>query len=121
MDSLLSLAGRSILVVEEEPTIARELQRQLHRAGARVLCAGRLRDALHLAEHPAISAAVVNLKVGGDSTMAVCRRLSYLGIPFMFHTRYDVTEASQRWPGAPVLTKPTDGRVLVSRVVGLLH
>ena len=120
MDSL-ALAGRSILVVEEEPAVAHELERQFQRAGAKVLSAGKLRDALYLAEHPAISAAVVNLRVGSDSTAAVCRRLSHLGIPFMFHTRYDAAEASRTWPDAPVVSKPADGRMLVGRVAGLLH
>lgn len=120
MDSQ-ALTGRSILVVEEEPAIAHDLERQFQRAGARVLSAGKLRDALHLAEHPAISAAVINLRVGSDNTAAVCRRLSYLGIPFMFHTRYDAAEASQRWPDAPVVRKPADGRMVVSKIAGLLH
>jgi DNA-binding response OmpR family regulator len=120
MDSL-ALAGRSILVVEEEPTVAHELERQFQQAGARVLSAGKLRDALHLAEHPAISAAVVNLRVGCDNTTPVCRRLSYLGIPFMFHTRYDAAEASRTWPDAPVVSKPADGRMVVGRVARLLH
>jgi DNA-binding response OmpR family regulator len=117
----LSLAGRSILVVEEEPTVAHELEHRFQRAGARVLSAGKLRDALYLAEHPAISAAVVNLRVGSDSTTPVCRRLAYLGIPFMLHTRYDAAEASRTWPDAPVVSKPADGQMLVSRVAGLLH
>jgi DNA-binding response OmpR family regulator len=120
MDSL-ALAGRSILVVEEEPNIAHELEGQFRQAGARVLSAGKLRDALYLAEHPAISAAVVNLRVGSDSTTAVCRRLAHLGIPFMFHTRYDAADASRTWPDAPVVSKPADGRMVVSRVAGMLH
>ena len=117
----LALAGRSILVVEEEPTVAHELERQFQRAGARVFSAGRLRDALHLAEHPAIAAAVINLKIGSDNITAVCRRLSYLGIPFMFHTRYDAAEASETWPDAPVVSKPADSQAVLGAVAGLLH
>jgi DNA-binding response OmpR family regulator len=118
---VLALAGRSILVVEEEPRVARELREQFQQAGARVLSADKLRDALYLAEHPAISAAVLNLRIGSDNTAAVCRRLSHLGIPFMFHTRYDAAEASRAWPDAPVVSKPADGQALVSGVAGLLH
>lgn len=120
MDSL-ALAGRSILVVEEEPAVALELEEQFQLAGAKVFAAVKLRDALHLAEHPAISAAVINVRIGSDNTAAVCRRLSYLGIPFIFHTRYDAGEASQAWPDAPVVSKPADSRMLVSRIAGLLH
>ena len=120
MDSL-ALSGRSILVVEEEPLVALQLEEQLHRAGAKVLGARRLREALDMAEHPALSAAVVNLRLGSDSTSRVCRRLSQLGIPFIFHTRFDVAEALRNWPDAPVVSKPADSHVIVSSVAELLH
>jgi DNA-binding response OmpR family regulator len=119
MDSL-ALAGRSILVVEEEPNIAHQLGEEFRRAGARVLAAGKLKDALYLAEHPAISAAVVNLRIGNDNTSAVCRRLSYLGIPFMFHTRYG-EEAARKWPAASVVSKPADSQLVLDMLAGLLH
>jgi CheY-like chemotaxis protein len=120
MDSL-ALSGRSVLVVEEEPLVALQLEEQFYRVGARVLAAGKLHEALHMVEHPALSAAVVNLRLGSDNTARVCRRLSQLGVPFIFHTRYDAAEASQAWPDAPVVSKPADSRVLVSSVVELLH
>ncbi len=120
MDSL-ALTGRSILVIEEETLVALQLEEQLHRAGAKVLGARRLREALHMAEHPALSAAVVNLRLGSDSTSRVCRRLSELGIPFVLHTRYDATEALRSWPDAPVVSKPADSHVIVSSVAELLH
>jgi DNA-binding response OmpR family regulator len=120
MDSF-ALSGRSILVVEEEHNIAHELGEEFRRAGATVLSASKLRDALFMAEHPAISAAVVNVRVGDDNTNAVCRRLSYLGIPFMFHTRYDASEASEKWPAAPVMAKPADSQRVLSAVAQLLH
>ena len=59
-----ALRGRSILVVEEEPHVSRQLIDHFRRAGATVFAAGKLRDALYLAEHPALSAAVVNLRMG---------------------------------------------------------
>jgi DNA-binding response OmpR family regulator len=120
MDSL-ALTGRSILVIEEETLVALQLEEQLHRAGAKVLGARWLREALHMAEHPALSAAVVNLRLGSDSTSRVCRRLSELGIPFVLHTRYDATEALRSWPDAPVVSKPADSHVIVSSVAELLH
>ena len=116
-----ALSGRSILVIEEETLVALELEEQLYRAGARVLGACRLDEALHMAEHPALSAAVVNLRLGSDSTTRVCRRLSQLGIPFIFHTRYDATEALQVWPDAPVVSKPADSQAIVNSVAQLLH
>ena len=119
MDSL-ALCGRSILVVEDEPFTALEVVTDLGHAGAKVYSAHRLRDALHMAEHPALSAVVIAQRLGTDHTAPVCRRLADLGIPFVLHTRYDVSEARQKWPDAPVVTKPASPRELVRAVVGLL-
>jgi DNA-binding response OmpR family regulator len=120
MDSL-ALKGRSILVVEEEPHIARQLEVRFKRAGAKVFAADKLRDALYLAEHPALSAAVINVRMGSDTTARVCRRLTHLGIPFMFHTRYDAAEASRSWPEAPVVNKSADRAVVVNTLAKLMH
>jgi DNA-binding response OmpR family regulator len=118
---IYALSGRSILVVEEEPIVALQLEDRFYQAGAKVFGAGRLLDALHMAEHPALSAAVINLRLGSDTTAAVCRRLSELGIPFMFYTRYDATEASETWPHAPVVSKPADSSVVVRAAARLLN
>src|SRR5262245_55458052 len=110
-----ALVGRSILVVEDEPSIALQLAAQLNAAGARVYSARRLREALHMAEHPALSAAVLDFRLGEDNSAAVCRRLAELGIPFVFYTGYGDTEAFHRWPDAPIVSKP-DGGVLIDAV-----
>ena len=115
-----ALSGRSILVVEEEPLVALQLEEHFHRAGARVLAAEKLHEALHLAEHPALAAAV-NLRLGSDSTKRVCNRLAQLGVPFIVHTRYDAAEASQTWPDAPVVSKPANGKAIVNAVAGLVQ
>jgi DNA-binding response OmpR family regulator len=123
VDIMLSnaLRGRSILVVEEEPHIACGLAAGLRCAGAKVFAADKLPDALYLAEHPALSAAVLNLRLGDDTTARVCRRLAHLGVPFMLLTRYDASEASKRWPEAPVVNKPAEAAVVVDTVVRLVH
>jgi DNA-binding response OmpR family regulator len=115
------LKGRSILVIEHEPAVAHELEQQFKLAGATVYSAGELRDALHMAEHPALSAAVINLRLGADKTLPVCRRLEHLGIPFMFYTRHDPAEASHAWPKAPVVFKPAASHVVARTVAGLVN
>ena len=74
-----------------------------------------------MAEYPALAAAVVAQRLGSDETAAVCRRLAYLGVPFMLYTRYDATEAKQKWPDAPVVAKPALASELVSAVATLLN
>ena len=115
-----SLNGRSILVGEHEPTIARELESEFTQAGAKVFSADQLRDALYLAEYPALSAAVMNLRLGSDTTVAVCRRLEHLGVPFMFYTKFDPSEFAAAWPHAPVVAKPAGSAKVAAAVAGLL-
>ena len=119
---MMRLKGQSILIVEHEPSVARELEEELIQAGAKVFAAGQLRDALYLAEYPALSAAVVNVQMGGggESTAAVCHRLQDLGIPFMFYTKFDSTEAASTWPLAPVIAKPAGSAMVAETVAGLL-
>ncbi len=116
-----ALCGRSILVVEAEPFAALDVEIRLREAGAKVFGARQLRDALYMAEYPALSAAVIAQRLGSAETAAVCRRLAYLGVPFMLYTRYDATEAKQQWPDAPVLAKPASARELIDAVAGLLN
>ena len=116
-----ALLGRSILVVEAEPFAALEVETGLRDAGAKVFGVHKLREALFMAEYPALSAAVIAQRLGKDDTTAVCRRLTYLGIPFMLHTRHDAAEARRQWPNVPVVTKPASSRELINAVASLLN
>jgi DNA-binding response OmpR family regulator len=120
MDSSV-LCGRSILVVEAEPLAAFDVQAGLREAGAKVFGVHLLRDALFMAEYPALSAAVIAQRLGGDHTTGVCQRLAYLGVPFVLYTRFDATDARRKWPSAPVVAKPASADDLLAAVAGLLH
>jgi len=54
------LAGRSILIVEDEPLIALDIAEGFQNAGASVFSGHNLQDGLRLAGHPDLSAAVVD-------------------------------------------------------------
>ena len=100
----VSLAGRSVLIVEDGPLIALELRRIIESAGAHVFAAPRLQHALRLTDHPDLSAAVLDYRVGDDDTAAVCERLDERGIPFFFFTGYN--HVAERWPTTVVVPKP---------------
>jgi DNA-binding response OmpR family regulator len=71
------LAGRSILVVEDEPLIRFDLTRRLQDAGATVLAASHLNNALDLADHPALAAGVLDFDLGSaDTTLLEAHRSS---------------------------------------------
>jgi ActR/RegA family two-component response regulator len=86
------LAGRPILLVEDEPLVAIDVERRA--AGARVICAGFVESGLFTTEHPDLSGAVIDLHLGRDGNgAAVCRRLRQLGAPFVVHTGYPVSSS----------------------------
>ena len=113
------LAGRVVLVVEDEPLIALDVIRGLEAAGARVLAARTLSDALIKAEDPDLSAAVLDHGLIGGDTSEVCEKLKERGIPFLLYSGYSKVEGA--CAAGVQVEKPTRPGVLVATVEGLLH
>jgi DNA-binding NtrC family response regulator len=67
----LALCGRSILVIEHDRNVAFELANQLRQRGAKAFAAANLRDAQHMAEHPALAAVVTGFELA-VRTPALC-------------------------------------------------
>jgi DNA-binding response OmpR family regulator len=117
----LPLAGRPILVVENDPVIALAIADCLQDAGALVLSASNTNDALPIVENSHISAAVLDLDLGGGDSTLVCRRLSDRSIPFLFYSGYDDAYVSDKWPNATVVSKPASEQVLIMTLFGLIR
>ena len=117
-----ALAGRSILIVEDEPLIALEVHAAFRAAGASIISAADSKEALRMIGLPDLSAAVVDINLGdGDDCSAVCKRLSERGIPFVFHTGDARADILRKWPDAPILTKLVDKQRIVEVVAGVLR
>ena len=100
----LSLCGRSILVVEEEPLIALDLEQSLHQAGARVLSACSLDRALQQADHAGLSAAVLDYELPGINCEPVCERLTQRRVPFVINSA--CSHLKEKFPDAVIVAKP---------------
>lgn len=92
------LTGQSILVLEDEPLLARELNFILHDAGASVYVATDEETALRAIEVLGTSAAVLDINLGRKDCSAVCGRLSDGSIPFLFYTGEARRDIMLRWP-----------------------
>ena len=102
-----SLAGRRILVVEDEMLIASLIEELLENFGCEVVaCVARPAQALKAIEGVDIDAALLDLNLGGQDGSAVAVRLDERGIPFVFATGYGGEAVEGRFAGHPVLTKP---------------
>jgi DNA-binding response OmpR family regulator len=116
----LPLAGCSILLVENEPVVAQSVADCLQDAGAFVLTAWHIKDALSMVERSRLSAAVLDLEFGDDDTTVVCRHLTERGVPFLFYSGYDDAYVCDKWPGATVVIKPAGEQVLIAALSELI-
>lgn len=105
------LAGRRVLVVEDEFFIADDMEAALRRAGAEVLgpvptCAEAL--ALGAAERGRIDIAVLDINLGGELCFPVADALAAAGVPFIFATGYEEAVLPERFRQVRRWEKPFD-------------
>ena len=112
------LAGRSILVVEDEGLIARELSDALESAGAKIITARGVFDATRIIESRRLSAAVLDFWLGvGVDCLPICDLLTEHRVPFLLYTSYTLLEGA---PNAPVVGKPAPPQRIVDAVADLI-
>ena len=118
--SLDLLSSKLVLLVEDEPLIALDVEQQLRKAGARVITAAHLDTALSMTGHPDLSGAVIDLCLGTETATPIFRRLAHRNLPFVVHTGY-ATDALQRdWPSVPIIQKPASLDEITDALASLL-
>jgi DNA-binding response OmpR family regulator len=106
MMTLDTFARRLLLLVEDDPLIAYQLECDLRKAGARVITAGYLDAASYMAQHPDLWGAVIDLQLGDENAISLCRHLVQRDVPFVVHTGRSAEAVHREWPGVPVVHKP---------------
>lgn len=117
------LAGRRILVIEDEYLIAMELKRWLREAGVAVIGpVPSVDEALDLIEDGAtLDAAVLDVDLGsGDTSYPVADRPAELGVPFLFATGSVRVRSHPDYGGRPRLDKPITGAELLVAIETLI-
>jgi CheY-like chemotaxis protein len=131
------LAGRAILVVEDQYVIAEELVRMLERLGARVIgpfaqASAMAADASGMAASasggagggldgvPRPDAALLDIHLPGRPVFELADRLRAAGVPLLFLTGYDAAILPPAWRDGPWLSKPVDPRRLAAALAALL-
>jgi CheY-like chemotaxis protein len=103
----VSLAGKRILLVEDEAVIAFAVEDMLDELGCQVVGpAFRLDEAVELAGSAAMDAAILDVNLNDQRSFAVADELDRRGVPFLFATGY--AEGGVQWDGreVEVLPKP---------------
>jgi DNA-binding response OmpR family regulator len=115
------LWGRSILFVEDELLVALDVHRALSEAGASVIAATTVDDALDLITYADISAAIVEVNLGLCDCSPVCQALSGRKIPFILYTGYTDPRLPDAYMAVPVITKPAAMEQVIAGVADLVH
>ena len=115
------LDGMCVLVAEDEPLLAMDLEMALEDAGAVVLGpAASLSKALELAQAATIDAAILDVNLRGEEVYPAAQALSLKGVAILFHTAHGrAAELESMFPGAGVCMKPVSPEVLVRRICEL--
>jgi CheY-like chemotaxis protein len=105
-----------VLIIEDEPIIALDLQQLVEAAGHEVVGIASTEDeavAIAAAERPSLVLADVNLGAGGDGTSAVARILRTHQAPVIFVTAYpERLLTGQDLEPAFIITKPFEPTTL---------
>ena len=114
------LAGRRVLVVEDNFLIALNLGECLGEGGAEVIgpCASAA-EALAAIAAGGIDCAVVDLNLGEGPDFTTAAALREAGIPFALATGYDGGSVPEEFATVPMLQKPVSGGALVAALLRL--
>lgn len=114
------LAGRKVLLVEDEYLLALDLQLELERSGATVIGpVGRVSEALALLDGDPPSVAVLDINLHGEAVFPVADRLTELRIPFLFATGQEPSAIPEHHRGAVRLSKPVPLESLIAHLAQL--
>lgn len=114
------LAGRRVLLVEDESLVAMLAEDMLLDLGCEVAVAMRLGKALDLARSEAFDLAVLDVNLGDARSYPVADLLFERDTPFMFATGYGQRGLEASYRGVPVLQKPYQVEPLEHLLVRLM-
>jgi two-component SAPR family response regulator len=110
-----------VLIVEDEPIVALEIEDILREAGFEIVgCVGSLSKALMTLKNTDCDIAVLDANLRGESVAPVATALRQLGRPFVFVSGYERIYVPEAFLDAPSLPKPVEPSKLISVVRQLL-
>ena len=101
------LAGRRVLVVEDESMVTMLLQDFLEDMGCEVAgVASRLKEAMEKIESVTFDVAILDVNLNGQQTLPVAQALLASGRAIVFATGYAATTVPAELRAVPILQKP---------------
>ena len=116
-----TLDGRRVLVVEDEPLVAMEIETQLTAAGVAVVGPVGLADAAaRLIETEPLDAALLDATLAGKPVDALADALEARSVPFAFCSGHDPSALPEGFRDRPLLSKPFHAEDLLASIRNLL-
>ncbi|MDR3462841.1 MAG: response regulator [Beijerinckiaceae bacterium] len=101
------MTGKRVLVVEDEAIIAIQVEDELERAGCEVVGpASSVGKALQLIAREPLDVAVLDYRLGADTSREIAATLRARHIPFLFMTGNTSTDLPRDLRDVPCLEKP---------------
>jgi CheY-like chemotaxis protein len=101
------LAGKQVLIVEDEFLVTMLIEDALGNLGCRVAgTAGRFDEALEKARSLAFDVAILDVNLDGKRTFPIAELLAERGRAFVFATGYGADNVPDALADAPILPKP---------------
>ena len=111
--------GLRVLLVEDEPLVAMNVEDMLDALGCVVVAAAaRVDEALLVVEREALDAAVLDVNLDGRPSFPVADALAARDVPFVFATGYGPSGLREDLRGRPSLQKPFRLRQLAEALAG---
>jgi DNA-binding response OmpR family regulator len=116
------LAGKRILIVEDEPLIALDLENAIvDHEGIVIGPAGSIAQATQLAESETIDGAILDLRLGGELALSVAECLRGRQVPFVIYSGQADTTLPRNWPTAPIVGKPAPPEDVIALLVSVMQ
>jgi CheY-like chemotaxis protein len=117
----MNLAGKRILIVEDEMLVATNLEETLTDLGAVVVGpAMRVEEAMELATNEDFDVAILDVNLNGTRSYAVAELLQQRNLPFIFATGYGHVLGAESFRGVPTLAKPYRTQELCDALVAAM-
>lgn len=115
------LAGRRILVVEDEYLIAMDIEACLQDAGAEVIGPFvSAAEALANLDGQAIDAALLDIGLNAADSYPVADEMRRRGAPFVFMSGYGAHQLKPDYAGSPFISKPFESAKLAGLVAKVI-
>jgi PAS domain S-box-containing protein len=115
------LAGKRILLVEDEPLVAMDLEELIRSAGCRIAATvASIAAAKDAVDSIPCDAALLDANLGGETVDEIAAALTRKGIPFAFATGHGPEAMPAAFREVPVIGKPFDPEQVLAVLAALM-